>query len=945
MTRTSVHSIDEIEKKYRAVQPFVRLFALYSQFAAAVALLAIPVGVAFLPTDARVSLGAVIVVIFALIATAVAIAFSAAIGMLNAVAATVLFALLATHAFFSLPFLISGLYIAAAVLGVIFETFSWIGLLVAIYEVSAVLFLLYLYWRGVIAIVSMYRMRDEDRTAMRRLGGRFLLRALKLPPNLEFYAPRRVISIAVLALIASVLMGWAAILFAVLPVGLSQTAASLIQQRCVAGATGQQGAYCFGFALGPPFMAFVVVPAVFLCGSLVQRFGRSLSILPLEGLQQVDVRPPILFLRAFKDDQIPLRPEKLALLGWLLEYGNRKNNLDHMLLEEGSPYGPVVAIGSPNDRFPPYGAARGYFNNKTWQQAVAGLAQESAAIVVCVDATEGLWWEIEHLVANDLLVKVLFVVHPRYAGETANTELASKLVRALGYDPSTLDLGVGSLLGVFRDTQGTLHIARSQTFSQAAYVFALRLFLRGKLGTEPIRLKWVQIDDKLMVVTTAASAPTPDKIRADQPRAAAVTVAQTVRAKVPWRDVESLFQTERGILVSLRDARILAPIDGAYRVFATAPEYRRLFDDDGNWQELQNGARDNFLRANSTLFDEGASDQDITIASAPKVNPSVVGARALHPRLKLIAGIVASVVVLSYGILLLFHIEINFYLNTWLASSTSTPISENPVPAYSASNKIAVSALSRERELALKPADAFKECAACPEMIVVPGGSFNMGAGLWNQDPRQGPQHKVIIAKPLAVAKFELTFDEWDACLAAGGCNDYSPSDEGWGRGRRPAIRMSWYDAKAYVAWLAAVSGKPYRLLTEAEYEYATRAGTQTRYPWGDDIGTNNANCLLCGTKWDRTAPVGSFPPNTFGLFDMVGNVFEWVEDCWHDKYGDFFSWAPIDGSAWISGDCSLRVVRGGSWQNVDSASRQDETARSRGITVGFRVARTLVAP
>src|SRR5262249_31181598 len=152
-----------------------------------------------------------------------------------------------------------------------------------------------------------------------------------------------------------------------------------------------------------------------------------LSRLSLDWLQRADARPPILFLRAFKDDQIPLRPEKLALLGWLLEFGNRKNNFDRMLLEEGSPYGPVGAIGNPNDKLPPYGAARGYFNNKTWQQAVAGLAQDSAAIVICVDVTEGVWWEIEHVVANDLLTKVLFVVHPRHAGEAANTELAAKL--------------------------------------------------------------------------------------------------------------------------------------------------------------------------------------------------------------------------------------------------------------------------------------------------------------------------------------------------------------------------------------------------------------------------------------------------------------------------------------------------------------------------------------
>ena len=135
---------------------------------------------------------------------------------------------------------------------------------------------------------------------------------------------------------------------------------------------------------------------------------------------------------------------------------------------------------------------------------------------------------------------------------------------------------------------------------------------------------------------------------------------------------------------------------------------------------------------------------------------------------------------------------------------------------------------------------------------------------------------------------------------ADGGCNGYKPADEGWGRGRRPVINVSWDDATAYANWLSKKTGKPYRLLSGAEYEYATRAGTQTAYPWGDAVGTNNANCHSCGSQWDarQTAPVGSFPPNGFGLYDMVGNVREWTEDCYHDTYSD----APKDGSAWIEG-------------------------------------------
>src|SRR5205823_12154354 len=139
-----------------------------------------------------------------------------------------------------------------------------------------------------------------------------------------------------------------------------------------------------------------------------------------------------------------------------------------------------------------------------------------------------------------------------------------------------------------------------------------------------------------------------------------------------------------------------------------------------------------------------------------------------------------------------------------------------------------------------------------------------------------------------------------------GGCDGYKPSDYGWGRGRRPVINVSWDDAKAYAAWLANRTGKAYRLLSEAEWEYAARAGTTTVYFWGDAIGNNNANCDGCGSQWDKrqTAPVGSFKSNAFGLYDMAGNVWQWVQDCYHADYQG----APTAGSEWTSGDCSRRV-------------------------------------
>jgi formylglycine-generating enzyme required for sulfatase activity/class 3 adenylate cyclase len=249
-------------------------------------------------------------------------------------------------------------------------------------------------------------------------------------------------------------------------------------------------------------------------------------------------------------------------------------------------------------------------------------------------------------------------------------------------------------------------------------------------------------------------------------------------------------------------------------------------------------------------------------------------------------------------------------------------------------------------ERALKSTDSFRECARdCPEMIVLPAGSFLMGspAGIGKDD--EHPRHRVTV-KRFAVAKFAITFADWDACSAYGDC-DLAISDSGFGRGEQPVINVSWDDARIYAAWLSKMTGKTYRLLTESEYEYAARAGSQTTYPWGDDIGTGNANCNKCGSAWDnrRPAPVGSFPPNRFGLYEMVGNVLEWVEDCINDSYEG----APIDGSAWTEGgNCNNHFVRAGAWD------REPDTLRPawrgwRGANAarfnnrGFRVARTLM--
>jgi formylglycine-generating enzyme required for sulfatase activity len=230
-------------------------------------------------------------------------------------------------------------------------------------------------------------------------------------------------------------------------------------------------------------------------------------------------------------------------------------------------------------------------------------------------------------------------------------------------------------------------------------------------------------------------------------------------------------------------------------------------------------------------------------------------------------------------------------------------------------------------------------------MIVIPSGSFAMGAPTTEKgaDSTEQPTHTVTIAKPFAVSEREVTFAEWNTCVTFGDCAPISQS--GVGRGRQPVVGVTWDEAAHYVAWLSQMTGKTYRLLTEAEYEYAERAGTTTAYPWGNDIGQGNTDCYDCGTRWDNKtpAPAGSFSANAFGLYDMAGNVWEWTQDCYHDDYTD----APADGSAWIAGgDCSRHVVRGGSYVSyaayVRSASRWGYLNTGRFDSVGFRVARTL---
>ena len=261
----------------------------------------------------------------------------------------------------------------------------------------------------------------------------------------------------------------------------------------------------------------------------------------------------------------------------------------------------------------------------------------------------------------------------------------------------------------------------------------------------------------------------------------------------------------------------------------------------------------------------------------------------------------------------------------------------------------------------MEPGTVFRECDTCPEMVVVPAGSFMMGSPESEEGRRdyEGPQHRVTIGMAFAVGVYEVTFGEWDACVRTGGCGGYRP-DDAWGRGSRPVIQVSWEDARDYVRWLSRETGEQYRLLTEAEWEYVARAGTQTPRYWGEKESEqcryangydrtghaeleDNLDPVSCSDGHGGTAPVGMFEPNGFGLYDVLGNVVEWTQDCWNESY----SGAPADGSAWSSGDCSQRVLRGGSWNSgpdhLRSASRGHWAGARRGwFNRGFRVARTV---
>lgn len=248
-------------------------------------------------------------------------------------------------------------------------------------------------------------------------------------------------------------------------------------------------------------------------------------------------------------------------------------------------------------------------------------------------------------------------------------------------------------------------------------------------------------------------------------------------------------------------------------------------------------------------------------------------------------------------------------------------------------------AVVAQRDTALDPGETFRDCADCPELVVVPPGDFVMGS---SDTPYEKPEHTIAIKKPFAIGRREVTFAEWDQCADAGACK-HRPDDHGWGRGDRPAINVAWDDTKLFIAWLSQKTGQKYRLPSEAEWEYAARAGTKTPFWWGREIGAGRAQCDTCGSPTTKQiVATGSFRPNGFGLYDTSGNAAEWVEDCWNDSYKN----APKEAVAWTSGDCRLRVLRGGNFLSkateVRSSSRFRYDVDVRYYANGFRIVRDL---
>lgn len=244
--------------------------------------------------------------------------------------------------------------------------------------------------------------------------------------------------------------------------------------------------------------------------------------------------------------------------------------------------------------------------------------------------------------------------------------------------------------------------------------------------------------------------------------------------------------------------------------------------------------------------------------------------------------------------------------------------------------------------MAQEPGTFFKDCPDCPEMAAIPAGDFIMGDK--SGRPTEQPTVRITLAKPFAISRTEITWNQWEACQKDGAC-DHIESDHGWGRGTRPVINMTFAQAEAYLAWLSKKTGKTYRMPSEAEWEYAARGGTRTRYWWGDEIGKGKANCRECGAgdfSGHKSAPTRTFEANPFGLYEIHGNIWEWTADCWHPTHEG----ADPAGKPRVAEKCTLMTIRSGSWYYFapvsTAASRAKNDRRMKSYNIGIRAVREL---
>lgn len=379
--------------------------------------------------------------------------------------------------------------------------------------------------------------------------------------------------------------------------------------------------------------------------------------------------------------------------------------------------------------------------------------------------------------------------------------------------------------------------------------------------------------------------------------------------------------------------------------------------------------------APATTFEAGPPSNQKPPSPSPPTTPKVDRLKA-DPRVPWRALVGGTVIAVGLGLYILYALSQRLAPSAepGLAPPTRTPPAHppdaSPTDAHGANAEVSLVAATSA---------TFRDCPECPEMVALPAGSYWMGSPSYEQGlQNEGPVHEVTISAPFAIGRHEVTVAEFGRFVDAAG---YSSGSSCWTRedgkgeeragrswrnpgfeqsGRFPVVCVNWNDAQAYAAWLSRQTGEGYRLPSESEWEYAARAGTATS--WGEDESgqcrhANGADASVkerysdwtgnvsCHDGHVHTAPAGSFAANSWGLHDMLGNVWEWTADCWNDGYAG----APSDGSAWAYGDCAKRILRGGSWfdiaLNLSATARGRTTTGNRNSVIGFRVVRTLTQP